>query len=913
MIFINNKMKIKQIILSLSIIIVAATLIHSLLPKQEYENNEAIGMEEDMQQREIWMNKMLANPATGIIPYGIRNKEIQFASTLPVQKNVNKTNHMGFWVNKGPNNVGGRTRIVAIDKTNENILIAGAASGGIWRSEDAGANWQKNTSIDTFICTTTITQDTRKGKEKTWYAGTGEYYGGSVPGQYYTGNGILKSTDGGIKWVGIKSTKSNNVVFDNMFDFNHKIAINTAIDSIDVIFVATYGGINRSINGGNSWTTRRGGLTSPVSSWTDVAITSKGIVYATLSGGGPNAGIWRSKDNGNTWANITPSYFNSSTGRVIIAINPLNENQILFAANTPNFGKKSTRFDGEVEWNSLWAYSYITADGAGSNGQWQDRSENIPALGGVFGSYISQAGYCLEVKYKPNDSNIVFLGGTNLYRSNDAFKTASKTTWIGGYKEGTTLPDFKVYTNHHPDQHAVVFYPSNPNKMLSVNDGGIQKTENNLDNNVAWSSLNNGYVTTQFYTVAIDKTSTNDIIIGGLQDNGTLLKPKNTSNWKQPFSYDGSFGFVGANASEYYMSIQQGRVYRLLLDSNYTPIQSARIDCKDAIKKDYQFINPFTPDVENFKRLYIPNGYKIWRNNDVTQIPLHSVLDSTATNTGWEEMSNTFISDTLHEITAITSASNNILYYGTSKGKLFRIRNASTGNPMPEDIRDPSFPKGYINCIATHPTDTAKLFVVFTNYEIVSLYYSNNSGATWQAIAGNLEDNISGSGNGPSCRWFSTATINNKIFYYVATSTGLFATDSLEGNNTNWVRQAPTTIGYNIVTMIDYRNTDGLMAVSTFGAGIFTAILNNQNDNVGIKNVEDNLYTIYPNPVKDILYVKYNTNSQMASFELYNINGQWIKNGILNKEIKVEDLISGIYILKINIDGKIISKKFLKE
>jgi hypothetical protein len=282
--------------------------------------------------------------------------------------------------------------------------------------------------MDSFVNVTCITQDKRKGKEKIWYAGTGEYYGGSVPGQYFTGNGLLKSTDGGKTWIRLKSTNSNNVTFDLAFDFNHKVAINNAIDSLDVVFIANYGCIYRSLNGGTTWSIRRGGLTQ-ASAWTDVAVTSSGIVYATLSGGGNNPGVWRSKDNGTTWTNITPSFLAGSTGRIVIGVAPSDENQVYFAANTPNFGKQSTRFDGGVEWNSLWKYTYVSGDGNSTGGQWEDRSANIPALGGAFGNYISQGGYCLDVQVKPDNPDVVFLGGTNLYRSDDGFKSTKPATF----------------------------------------------------------------------------------------------------------------------------------------------------------------------------------------------------------------------------------------------------------------------------------------------------------------------------------------------------------------------------------------------------------------------------------------------------------------------------------------------------
>src|SRR6185295_395296 len=100
------------------------------------------------------------------------------------------------------------------------------------------------------------------------------------------------------------------------------------------------------------------------------------------------------------------------------------------------------------------------------------------------------------------------------------------------------------------------------------------------------------------------------------------------------------------------------------------------------------------------------------------------------------------------------------LYYGTMNGKLFKLRGASQGNPAYDDITGANFPGAYINCIAVHPQDTSKLFVVFTNYSVLSVFYSQDGGQNWTPVSGNLEQNSNGSGNGPSCRWLTIANIN---------------------------------------------------------------------------------------------------------------------------------------------------------
>ena len=169
--------------------------------------------------------------------------------------------------------------------------------------------------------------------------------------------------------------------------------------------------------------------------------------------------------------------------------------------------------------HKLWMYTYLSGDGSGSNGAWVDRSDKIPAFGGYVGDFNCQSSYDLIIKVKPDDKNFVVIGGTNVYRSSDGFATTSNTKWIGGY---ATVNNVSMYDKHHPDQHGFVFLPSDPNIAFSSHDGGISKTTSITDPAVVWTSLSNGYYTTQFFHVSIDPSKTKpDLVMGGMQDNGT--------------------------------------------------------------------------------------------------------------------------------------------------------------------------------------------------------------------------------------------------------------------------------------------------------------------------------------------------------------------------------------------------------
>ena len=154
---------------------------------------------------------------------------------------------------------------------------------------------------------TCIAQDTRPGKEHIWYYGTGELSGNSASGAnaYFDGNGIYKSTDGGLSWDSIPATADNNAAGSfNVFDFAWNIALDATNNDEDELYLATYGGIYRSVDAGETWVRELGGINADAY-YTNVEINSQGVVYATLSSDGDQEGFWRSED-GMDWVNITP-------------------------------------------------------------------------------------------------------------------------------------------------------------------------------------------------------------------------------------------------------------------------------------------------------------------------------------------------------------------------------------------------------------------------------------------------------------------------------------------------------------------------------------------------------------------------------------------------------------------------------
>ena len=840
-----------------------------------------IGTQEDPNARFRYEYMRLRDPKTKKIPEKIRQKELAFASTLPVRGSkyiISKASGSAGaslvstnWQLRGPYNVGGRTRALGIDVTNESIILAGGVSGGMWISTNNGSKWIKTTDPGHLHSVTCLTQDTRSGHESTWYYGTGENRGNSASGDgdnsFYLGDGIFKSTDGGLSWAKLPGLANNTPQdFSHAYEMIWNVAVDPSNTSENEVYAAAFSVIYRSVNGGESWDAVLNPSDQLNARYTDVAVTSTGIVYAAFSSeNATTKGIWRST-NGTDWTNITPATWPAEYRRIVLSIAPSNENVVYFLAETPGYGTND---------HSLWKYEYISGDGSSTGGSWENRSTNIPADGGTTGDFDSQSSYDLLIKVKPDDENFVVIGGINLYCSTDGFSTTGNTNWIGGYNPANN--SYANYPNQHADQHALVFYPSNTGKVISGHDGGLSLTNDITASSVTWAIKNNGYYTTQFYTCAIDYVSNgSNLILGGMQDNGTYMI--NSSNptlpWFSLLSGDGAFCAVGEGTGSkyYYTSSQNGLIYRLA--SNNPSGDWARVDPEGAT--DYLFINPFILDRNNSKIMYVAGGSVLWRNSDVTAIPQDPDQEPTSVN--WTKLNNSTISVGVISTLDVSTTSANRLYYGTSEGAVYRLDGANSGDPTPTDITSTSFPGGYISCVAVNPDNADELIAVFSNYSIISLWHSSNAGASWQNISGNLEENPDGSGNGPAVNWAEILPTDLGIIYLVGTSTGLYSSFNLNGTSTVWANEGPTSIGNVVVDMIDSRTTDDIVVVATHGNGMYSS-----NVVVSIKENPERIVSDfklkqnYPNPFNPNTTIEYKIpESTPVTLKIFNIQGEEI-------------------------------------
>ena len=874
-------------------------------------------------ERLVYENRRYKDPNTGRVPADMRRKELMFSKTLPVSEKFSKSS----WSHRGPYNVGGRTRAIALDIQNENVILAGGTSGGMFRSIDGGQTWIMTTDPGQLHNVTCLTQDTRLGHENTWYFGSGENRGGWLGDVSFLGNGIYKSIDGGLSWDSLSITTSNTPQsWDNDFDFVWNIVTDPSNDSLDIVYAAVHGDIYKSSDGGISWEKKLGGINSSYYQYTSIEITNNGVVYAAINSDCVDKGVWRSPD-GENWTKIIDANFPQIYDRIAIGINPSNQNEVYFlAASTTGYGQYTDVFFGGSTWTSLWKYNYLSGDGSGLGGQWTDLSSNIPANQPTsFDNFNSQSSYDLMIEVHPTDQNTIFIGGTNLWRSTDGFTSTNNTIICGGYLIGSYEGDgnWGVYPNHHPDQHDLLFLPSDNNIMISATDGGIFRSENCFKDTVEWNSLNNGYYTTQLYTATTSKNANSEVLHGGFQDNGNFItfSENVTDPWSMPFNGDGAYSGIADNEEDFFLTIQRGVAYKMKLDNQANRLAFNRLDPLSADSTQYQFINPFTMDENNDNICYLAAGSKLWRNNNLSSVPYNN--DHTRNDIGWSTYTDGAFNSSM-DITCIRTSVNpaNILYYGTDSKYIHRVNGANTGDPAHVPITNIPTGSG-VHCadIAIHPNDPDKILVVFSNYNTYSLFYSDDAGGNWTKAAGNLEQNSSGSGNGPSCRTAEIIPLGNSTLYVVGTSIGLFATDNLDGENTVWEMIAKDDIGNVIIEKIDYRHSDGRFTVATYGNGIYQATITDIGDVLDINYVDINKINVYPNPVSDILNLEFDIiKNDRVTWILYNEVGKIIKTdsreflqGRNRFTLNFSSLRNGIYFISLNIENNIITKQFVKK
>ncbi len=788
--------------------------------------------------REAYEFNMIKNPITGTIPDGIYERAMRQAMDIQERQGMLKAMSTNTYSYQGPDNLGGRTKTIAYDirfnGTTNKIILAGGISGGVFKSIDNGVTWIRKSPINQLFSVTSLAQDRRAGFQDTWYYATGEAIGNSTSavGALYMGNGIYKSTDNGETWVRLPNSNSSSLeTFNARQDLISKVIVDP--NSGDVYFGAL-DGIYRSQDGGTSWSlvlsSGAGGLTSKMV--TDIVCTTTipTRFYAAFSGVNNSAptnmpGVWTSTIGGSgTWTKIAgetapsnPINWNADNayGRVVLAIAPSNEN-IVYAL-----------YDNFTVYPQIEAELFKWDQSAGT---WVDLSSNLPDESGAVGSsgndpFAIQGGYDLVLAVKPDDVNAVFIGGTNIYRSTDGFSSSTNYARIGGYAGPST---YSLYANSHSDIHSIVFEPGNTSVTICGNDGGIQRTTNNLAASVVWTDISSNYRTYQFYYVSLDPRSGNSKVLGGAQDNGTTRNIGGAgTNFERVLSGDGvSVGLsdlISGNTYEYAGS-QLGSITRR--NSSSAPYSFTNIRPTNATDNGL-FVTLFKLDNDNTENIYYASDSSLYRNTSA----------STATPSNWTLLTgvqNTVVDGTppKTQITALATTRGNYnaatssLFIGTNEGRIYRLDDPANvaAATAPVNISSASFPSGaYMSSISVNPRNDDTVLVTFSNYGVSSVFWTGNANAaspTWLNVEGTLTL--------PSYRSSVISVTGALVEYFVGTSVGLYKA-TIDGNSpatTGWLQEGAAEIGNAPVTNLAYRTIDNRLLAGTHGFGMWATTVN---------------------------------------------------------------------------------------
>ncbi|MFL6233957.1 MAG: WD40/YVTN/BNR-like repeat-containing protein [Thermoanaerobaculia bacterium] len=430
------------------------------------------------------------------------------------------------WTAAGPTNIGGRMTAVVVHPDQPDVLWAGAAGGGVWRSLDAGRDWKPLWHDQKSLVVGSLALDPRDPK---WiYCGTGET---NFVADSYPGAGLYRSTDGGDHWTLLATPRDQGIptrigtIAVDPFDPRH-ILIGGVSSSFDDA-VASAGGLYSSFDGGTTW--KRETFVSSGPHRCHAVLfhpRTQGTIFAAFAEGGAQSGIWRLRAGEAQWTHLTvagqdPEAFD----RTSLAIAP-SDPRVIYALAADPFGEVLGVFRSD--------------DGGDS---WQD------AGAGHFGN-IGKINYANTIAVHPKDASFVICGGEDLHLTLDG----GRGRWIQATRGDLPRGHFWYA---HPDHHAlaIVAPGSAGARIYDLNDGGMDVSENGGQ---SWENRSNGLAVTQYYTLDV-AAGDERRLGGGTQDNGTLitLTGKSDDHFEVFTGDGGGIAFDPIDPDHFFVSAQK--------------------------------------------------------------------------------------------------------------------------------------------------------------------------------------------------------------------------------------------------------------------------------------------------------------------------------------------------------------------
>ncbi|MBN1348564.1 T9SS type A sorting domain-containing protein [candidate division KSB1 bacterium] len=601
------------------------------------------------------------------------------------------------WQFAGPENIGGRISDIEYNPLDPSIVYAGAATGGVFKSNDGGWTWQPIFDDQAVLSVGDIAVD--PVNPDIIYVGTGEANGGH---NNFPGGGVYKSFDAGQSWqlIGLEKTVSiGRIIIDP--------------SNPQRVFVAAIGsyfgpdpdrGVYRSIDGGSNW--EKSLFVSDSTGAIDIVINPQNpsILLAAMWERvrrvhsshlyGPTSGIYRSTDGGNSWNRLDASnglpdgeFYIGRIGLALCESQP----DVIYALYTDGYEYKTSyrSLNGGLNWDRIDPYSEIA--GGTSSFSW----------------------YFGNIRVHPRKPNQVYALDVAFMRS-----TNGGNSWPLIYGYGNPFYDF------HVDHHALAFHPQHPDTMIEGNDGGINIS---YDGGSSWAKVDLLPVT-QFYEITMDQTNP-ERLYGGTQDNGTLRTLTGQVNdWDQIWGGDGFFVLVDpTNPNIIYAESQWGNLVKSANGGYYFASALNGINQSEPTN----WSTPVVMDPNNHNVLYYGTN-RVYRTTNAAGwwSSISPILTKQLENSG------------LGTVTTIAVAPSNssVIYAGTDDGNVWV---SDDGCSSWQDITA-GLPYRWVTRVAVDPTNPSIAYVTFSGLKWKSpqphVFRTETMGQSWQDISGNLPD-----------------------------------------------------------------------------------------------------------------------------------------------------------------------------
>jgi photosystem II stability/assembly factor-like uncharacterized protein len=604
----------------------------------------------------------------------------------------------------------GRINAIAVSPSDPQVVLLGAATGGVWRSADGGQTFAPTSDNQVDLAVGAIAF--ARSDPSIVYAGMGDL------GNAYIGTGVLKSLDGGRTWARVSNSTLppmgliNDIAVDPTNPSRVYVAQTAAFDRALNGF--TESGFFLSTDGGVSWVKTLAGNARNVA----VHPTSPQTLYLAMryTQDDTTGGVYKSTDGGLTWAEVYKSpYTLLSTRDVRVALTPSDPRRVYVYVG---------RTDGSAE-----ARLEVSSDGGAT---WSNR--------GVACLDAGQMGYNTYLYASPADAKTVYVGSRDIFKSTDGGLTWTNLTgnFIPPFSDKCSFSYAPNFSKAHADQHSFAFSPSDPEVFFAGNDGGVYKSE---DGGRSFQSLNSTLSLTQFVHLSLHPTDP-AISYGGAQDNGTQRRVTGTLQWDEFFGGDGGRSVIDPiDTSIVYPSYIRGDIFRFFNNGEVGPGFDEIATAASFGEGESPRIAFYPPIVGNGvdHRLY-SGSWRLFVCADCND-PARSAFGLTpAETTTWtapagalDQTKGDF--DVLNAIAAARS-NTNVIYTGSVEG---RATVSTDGGATWADVTA-GLPDRAIESITVDPSNPSAAYLTVSGYGSGHVFKTTNAGANWNDVSGDLPD-----------------------------------------------------------------------------------------------------------------------------------------------------------------------------